>query len=88
MADTISLRGPVENIDGKLILRIPLEVGGGALIECTQGIAAVDGKFLSVHIQEWLARKLNISEGSIVAVDNNNGKFNIRLADGVLRPEN
>jgi len=28
MPDPVSIEGPVELIDGKLILRIPLEVGG------------------------------------------------------------
>jgi hypothetical protein len=77
-----SLSGPVESIDGKLMLRIPLETGGRELVACSRGIGEVDGDFLSIHIKDWLAERLGISEGSTVVVDNANGKFNIRLSDG------
>jgi len=86
MAKITSLRGPVENIDGKLMLRIPLAAGGSELVACSRGIAESDGEFLSIHIMEWLAAKLGIGEGSIVSVDNANGKFNIRPADGDTTP--
>ena len=76
-----SLQWPVEKIDGKLMLRIPLEAGGKDLAACARVIGQVDGEFLSIHIMGWLAQKLGISEGSRVAVDNANGKFNIRVCD-------
>ncbi len=82
MEKVTSLEGPVENIDGNLMLRIPLEAGGRELVECSQGISEVDGNFLNIVIQGWLAEKLGISEGSRVIVDNENGKFNIRRSDG------
>jgi hypothetical protein len=81
MEDITSLQGPLENIDGKLILRIPLAAGGQALVACSRGIGVVDGDFLTVVIQPWLSSKLGISAGSIVTVDNRNGKFNIRPSD-------
>jgi hypothetical protein len=81
MAKITSLRGPVESIDGRLMLRIPLAAGGNELVACSRGIGESDGEFLSIHIMDWLAEKLGVSEGSIVAVDNANGKFNIRRAD-------
>jgi hypothetical protein len=73
--------GPVENIGGKLMLRIPLAAGGSELAECARGISESDGEFLCIHIMDWLAEKLGISEGDEVLVDNANGKFNIRAAD-------
>lgn len=82
MAKITSLRGPVESIDGKLMLRIPLAAGGSELVACSRGIGESDGQFLSIHIMDWLAEKLGISEGSIVAVDNADGKFNVRPVDG------
>jgi hypothetical protein len=77
MHEVTSLQGPVEKIDGKLTLLIPLEAGGDQFIECSRGIAEVEGENLRVTIPEWLAGMLRIEEGSWVSVDNANGKFNI-----------
>jgi hypothetical protein len=77
MDEVTSLRGPVEKIEGKLTLLIPLEAGGDQFVECTKGIAEIHGTFLRVTIPEWLSGLLRIDEGSTVSVDNVNGKFNI-----------
>jgi hypothetical protein len=63
------------------MLRIPLDAGGKELVACSRGIGVVGGEFLSIHIMDWLAQKLCITEGSVVAVDNADGKFNIRRTD-------
>ena len=65
MANVITLTGPVENIDGKLLLRIPLDAGGSELVDASRGIGVVEGEFLSIEIMDWLAQKLGISEGSL-----------------------
>lgn len=75
------LQGPIEKIDGKLILFIPLAAGGDQFIECSKGIAEVEGKYLKVIIPEWLAGTLRIDEGSVVNIDNKDGKFNIHPVD-------
>jgi hypothetical protein len=72
-----SLSGPVEMIDGKLTLRIPLSADCAGLIDCSRGIGMVDGNLLQIALPPWLVEKLSISEGSIVTVDNANGRFNI-----------
>lgn len=77
MNNFISLEGPVELINGQLILRIPLSVGGDKLALLTKGIGETDDEHLNVVIQPWLAEKLRIGEGSLVIVDNENGKFTI-----------
>jgi orotate phosphoribosyltransferase len=77
MENITSLKGPVESIDGQLVLRIPLAAGGSQLVECSRGIGEVQGECLKVSIPEWLAEKLGISAGSQVRVDNYDGKFNI-----------
>jgi hypothetical protein len=79
--DIISLQGPVEKIEGKLVLRIPLEAGGRELIECSRGISEVEKDYLKIAIPEWLAGMLRIDEGSLVSVDNRNGKCNIHPID-------
>ena len=77
MSEKISLEGPVELIDGKLTLQIPLVAGGDKLAPLARGIGQVDGENLNVVIQPWLAEKLRIYAGSLVVVDNDNGKFTI-----------
>lgn len=77
MSDFISLEGPVELIDGRLVLRIPLSAGGDKLAPFARGIGESDGEFLIVAIQPWLAEKLRIEDGSRVFVDNQDGKFTI-----------
>lgn len=77
MPDVISIEGPVERVGDKLMLRIPLTAGGAALALCARGIGATDGDDLNIEIQPWLAEKLRITAGSLVIVDNRNGKFNI-----------
>jgi hypothetical protein len=77
MPDLVSIEGPVELIDGNLILRIPLEVGGNELAPLARGIGEIQGEYLQVVIKPWLAEKLRIGAGSVVFVDNKNGKFTI-----------
>lgn len=77
MTKETSLTGPVESVDGKLMLRIPLSAGGDMLQECTRGISYIQNDVLCIEIKDWLAQKLGISDGSEVTVDNAGGKFNI-----------
>lgn len=75
--DVITLQGPVERIDGKLALLIPLNEGGDKFVECCRGISEVEGDTLKITIQEWLAGMLRIEEGDLVSIDNADAKFNI-----------
>lgn len=77
MADVVSLERPVEIVDGELAILIPLEAGGAALAPFAKGIGKIDGEFLKVVIQPWLAEQLRIGAGSLVIVDNVNGTFTI-----------
>ena len=77
MTDLISIEGPVELIDGELVLRIPLSVGGDKLAPLTRGIGQVNGDFLCVVIKPWLAEKIRVKAGSLVVVDNSDGQFTI-----------
>jgi hypothetical protein len=75
---TVSLTGPVERLDGELTLRIPLAAGGAVLAAAAGRIATSDDQFLIITIKPWLAEKFGISEGSLVDIDNIDGRFNIR----------
>jgi len=77
MSEQISLEGPVELIGGKLTLQIPLAAGGDQLAPLARGIGEVVDEDLVIVIQPWLAEKLRIDVGSLVHVDNCNGKFTI-----------
>ncbi|HXB59843.1 MAG TPA: hypothetical protein VNU95_09770 [Candidatus Acidoferrales bacterium] len=77
MADFVSLEGQIESIDGKLVLHIPLEVGGDKLAPFAGRIGEIKDGYLNVVIQPWLAEKLRVSAGSLVFVDNKDGKFTI-----------
>lgn len=77
MDDFISIKGPVECVDGDLVLRIPLDEGGYELVPVAGRIGEVKDGCLCVVIRPWLAEKLGIREGSLVFVDNKNGKFTI-----------
>ena len=77
MDEVASLQGPVEKIDGRLTLRIPLAAGGDEFVTCCRGISEVKDGYLIVEIQEWLAGMIRIEEGDLVSVTNANGKFNI-----------
>lgn len=78
MGDVISLQGPVEKVDGKLILLLPLETGGNDLIKCCRSISEVQGEHLKIFTPDWLADMLRIEVGDLVSVDNAGGKFNFR----------
>jgi len=82
MASLRTLEGPVELIDGTLSLRIPralVEPGIVALLsETSQG----DDTSLTVRIPDGVATSLELTAGSMVAVDNRGGEFSItRAAD-------
>jgi hypothetical protein len=67
----------VLKVGGKFTLLIPLEAGGNELIQSSRGIAAIAGADLKVTIPDWLGDKMGLEEGSLVRVDNEDGKFNI-----------
>jgi len=73
----VSVEGPLELVGEDLMLRIPLEVGGAELAPLATGIGQIEGDCLRVIVQPWLAKKLEIRRGSLVIVDNRNGKFTI-----------
>ena len=80
-SEHISIGGTVERVDGRLVLRIPLDAGGRDLIECARGISSVEADLLVVVIPDWLAEKLGLFPGSQVIVHNKDGRFNIQSND-------
>jgi hypothetical protein len=77
MEEVLSLEGPVLKVNGELVLFVPLDAGGDVLLECSRGVAEVQGEFLKISIPEWLAGLLRIEEGDLVSVHNSGGTFHI-----------
>jgi hypothetical protein len=71
------MAGPVEDDNGKLVLRIPMAMGGHEFAHVTEGISEVDGPYLKITLPQWLVNKLELKEGSRVAIDNKDRKFNM-----------
>ena len=76
-SDYLSIEGPVERLDGQLILRIPLDAGGDRLRRTACMGCAVQGKDLIVPLPEWLASSIRLVEGTAVHVDDRWGRLNI-----------
>jgi len=77
VSHSISIERPIERLGEDLILRIPLSEGGAKLAPLARGIGEIEGDSLCVVIKPWMAERLRIDEGSLVIVDNVNGKFTI-----------
>ena len=73
----ISLQGPVERREDRLVLRIPLDAGGNQLQVTAKAISFVEEGNLVVLLPEWLAQRMHLGEGSEVNVDDRWGKLNI-----------
>ena len=73
----VSIRGPLENVGGKMLLLIPLDAGGTDLSKSAGKIAYIEDGYLKVEIKPWMAEKLDIHIGSLVSVDNLDGEFRI-----------
>jgi hypothetical protein len=77
MAKVVSVETSVETVNGELVILISLDGGGAVLAPLATMIGEIDGEFLRVVVQPWLAERLQIGAGSLVIVDNLNGKFTI-----------
>ncbi len=75
--DFVALEGPVERRGNQLVLRVPLERGGEQLKLVTKATAYEEDGRLVVVLPEWLARRMQLDEGSAVHVDNRWGRLNI-----------
>ena len=81
MSGATYLKGPIEMREGKLVLLIRLNDGGDKFIECTRGIGEVEGDCLRITIQDWLASKMGFRAGSIININNEDGKFTMEAED-------
>ena len=76
-SDYLCLEAPVERLNDRLILRIPLEAGGQRLRQTLCAQCPIDGKDLIVTLPDWLAVKIKLAEGVAVHLDDRWGKLNI-----------
>ena len=81
MSDYVSIDGPIEMIDGRMLVRIPLEPYGKSLVDCTQSLSFIADDHLCIEIHEWMLEKLEMNAADLLHIDNANGEFNMRRAD-------
>ena len=75
--DYLSLEGPVERRGDRLVLRVPLNAGGERLRLVAHATSYVEDGRLVVVLPDWLARRMQLEEGSAVHVDDRWGRLNI-----------
>ena len=75
--DFLTLEGPVERRDGRLVLRVPLAAGGDRLKLVAHATSYEEDGNLVVLLPEWLAQRMHLHEGAAVHVDDRWGKLNI-----------
>lgn len=68
------------------MLKIPLDAGGTQLAPMAPPGSEIKGEELQVLIPGWLAGKLRIEVGSLIIVDNLEGKFRITRSAANDRP--
>lgn len=73
----VSLEGPLERVEGRKVLRIPLDHGGRAIAPFAMDVSTVVGQHLIVDMPDLLCRHLGIGVGSIVVVSNRNGRLTV-----------
>ena len=79
--DFVNIECPVEKINGRFVLRIPLAWGGDKLIECSRSFSEIREQFLWIIVSQSVAEMLRLKEGDRVYVGNPNGEFHLRLVD-------
>ena len=71
----IYLSGPIERIDGKLSMCIPLEEGGEVLAEYTKGISRIQDGQLIISPPENMLAGMGIFEGTEIEITIKDGRF-------------
>jgi len=74
-SDIVRIEGPLERVDDRWLLRIPLAVGGAQLVASTRGIGEIKGEILEIVVPDNLVRNLKLKEGQHLWVHNKDGKF-------------
>ena len=72
-----AMEGPVERLGDRLVLRVPLEDGGDQLHAVASTSSYVENGDLVVELPEWLAKRMDLEEGTSVHVDDRWGRLNI-----------
>ena len=80
--EMVAIRGPLEIIDGKFVLQIPLAEGGDVLAKLAGTMGRIDGDVLRIELPKKLVGELEWKAGDIVSIDNHEGLLNIEVWDG------
>ena len=72
----VSLEGPIEFVEGRLILAIPLNIGGEELsLVAPKDQWKIKDDCFVFELPAWLAEKLRVGPNDFVIIDNLDGKF-------------
>lgn len=65
--------------NGRLVLSIPLRLCCEDFIESAKGTSYIVGDNLFIFMPDYVIEHLMVKEGTLVIVDNNKGRCNVRL---------
>jgi|AmaraimetFIIA100_FD_contig_121_87551_length_5012_multi_5_in_0_out_0_2 hypothetical protein len=82
--DSVDLQGPIELIEGRWLMRIPLVAGGAQLLSSTRGIGRVVADVLEIEVPAKLIKRLGLRDGQTVSVHNKGGKFTFNWDPGEI----
>jgi hypothetical protein len=77
---------PLVKANGELMLLIPLEIGAANQIASSRAVLETQRDFLKIVIPEWLAEMLDVEEGDLLRVSNEDGELQIQPVES--RPVN
>ena len=76
-SDYLSIQGPVERRDNRLVLRVPVDAGGHRLWSIANRLCVIENSDVIVLLPDWLTEQMHLEEGSEVHVDDRWGRLNI-----------
>jgi len=77
---------PLVKANGELMLLIPLEIGAASQLASSRGASEMQRDFLKIVIPPWLAEMLDVEEGDLLRVSNEDGELQIQPVES--RPVN
>ena len=77
---------PLVKANGELMLLIPLETGAANQLASSRAVSETQRDFLKIVIPPWLAEMLDVGEGDLLRVSNDDGELQIQPVES--RPVN
>jgi predicted molibdopterin-dependent oxidoreductase YjgC len=75
---------PLVKANGELMLLIPLEIGAANQRVSSRVVSETKRDFLKIVIPPWLAEMLDVGEGDLLRVSNEDGELQIQPVESRL----